>query len=323
MRHETHPRQRSGRLFRCLRATGCIALLLGAASVRLRAQAFEPGSGFAAETIVARIDGEPLTLGELLIRYATLPQPQREGYAARREGLRDFLADTAANLVIVHEARRLGVSEDPLYQVLMKIRREEVLRDLYARRTVLLPIDPATVEVRYEELTERAFRREATVRVRHILVTSAAELSPANETGHDAVGREAARQKIDQIRARLIAGVDFASLARELSEDVSAVDGGDLGWVLHGDLVPELSKTAFTLELDVISPVFESELGFHVAQVIDRRPAGTVPLELVHELLFQELVGERAAELIQRAVEDRDALVEAHDVELFPERLPW
>jgi parvulin-like peptidyl-prolyl isomerase len=272
---------------------------------------------------VARIDGEALTLGDLLIRYANLPQPQRDRYAARREGLRDFLADTAANIVIAREAERLGLSAEPLYETLMKIRREEVLRDLYARRTVLQPIDESTVQARYEALRDTKIERQATVRVRHILATPVTEEVPPNETGDDAVGGEVARKKIERIRQQLMDGADFATLARRLSEDASAPDGGDLGWVVQGDLVPGLSKVAFKLELDAISPVFETELGHHVIQVVDRRPGGTVPLELVRELIFQELVGERAPELMLRAAEDRDALVESHDVELFPERLPW
>jgi peptidyl-prolyl cis-trans isomerase D len=138
------------------------------------------------------------------------------------------------------------------------------------------------------------------------------------------VGAEAARAKIEEVHRRLSAGgVDFADLARRRSEDASAADGGDLGWVGQGELVPALSKAAFSLAAGEISGVIETELGFHVVQVTEVRPGGLVPYELVRELLFQELVGERAVYFAESAREDRDRLMTEHAVEIFAERLPW
>lgn len=297
-------------------------LLLGSASGgALPPELF---SDFSPATVVAVVDGEPLALGELMIRYATLPQAQRDRYAARREGLADFLSDTVGNLLVAREAERLRVAEDPLYPVLLKIRREEVLRDLYARRTVLSPIDEATVAARYEALKAQAFERRPRVRARHVLVTPVAEQPTPNSSGDDAVGAEAARAKVEEIHRRLtVDGADFAALARRRSEDSSAGDGGDLGWVGEGELVPALSKAVLSLAAGETSGVIETELGFHVVQVVERRPGGTVPYELVRELLFQELVGERAVYFAESAREDRDRLVEEHAAEIFAERLPW
>ncbi len=275
---------------------------------------------FAPETVVATIDGAPLTLGELLVRYATLPQPVRDRYAARPDGLGEFLADVADNLALVHEARRLEVDDDPLYQVLMKIRREEVLRDLYARRTVLAPIDDAALEQRYEA---GDWQRSPSARVRHILVTPVAESPPHGAAGDDAVDSETARAKIERLRSELDRGADFQDLARRFSEDASAPDGGDLGWVTPGELVPELSKAVFALAPGETSAVVASDLGFHLAQVVELRRGGQVPFAVVRELLYQQLVGERAADFSRGAHDDRERVAGEHQIELFPERLPW
>ncbi len=280
----------------------------------------ELAAPFAPETVVATIDGEPLTLGELLVRYATLPQPVRDRYAARPGGLGEFLADVAANLAVVHEARRLGVEHDPLYEVLIKIRREEVLRDLYARRTVLAQVDDDALRQRYDA---GDWRREPAARVRHILVTPVAESPPPNAEGDDAAGDAAARAKIERLHRRLEQGADFADLARRFSEDVSAPDGGDLGWVAPGELVPALSKAVFALAAGETSGVVASDLGFHLAQVTELRRAGQVPFEAVRELLYQQMVGERAADFGRSAHEDRERVAGEHQIELFPERLPW
>ncbi len=293
------------------------------ASVPLRAQDPEAFTVFAPETVVASIDNEELNLGELMIRYATLPQPQRDAYASRRGGLSDFLSDTVGNMIVARQALRIEVTEDSLFEILMNIHRDEVLRDLYARRTVLAQIDETAVRSRYEDLKEIAFQRQPMARVRLILVSAVAQDPPPNSSGDDAVGLTAAREKIDRIDRDLSSGGDFADLARRLSEDVSAVDGGDIGWVGSSDLVPELSKAVFSLAASETSAVIESELGFYLARVIERRQGGLVPYELVRELLFQELVGERSPSLALQARQDRDRLREQHQIELFPERLPW
>ncbi len=322
MRREQHGPQRPRSPVR--RRAAAVLLTAWWAAVPATSQPPELFSDFSPATVVAVVDGQPLALGELMVRYAALPQHQRDRYASRPDGLKDFLANVVANLLVAREAERLGVEKDPLYPLLLKIRREEVLRDLYARRVVLTPIDEAAVAARYEALAAQVFEKRPRVRVRHVLVTPVAEEPVLNASGQDAVGEAAARAKIEEIHRRLNAReVDFADLARQLSEDATAPDGGDLGWVGEGELVPALSKAAFTLATGELSGVIESELGFHVVQVTERRPGGLVPYELVRELLFQELVGERAVYFADSARQDRDRLVEEHAVELFPERLPW
>ncbi len=300
--------------------TGAPAVAFPAGEHEAAPAAPELPSPFEPDTVVARIDGEPLTLGELLVRYATLPQPVRDRYAARPGGLGDFLADTAANLAVVHQARRLGVDQDPLYEVLMKIRREEVLRDLYARRTVLEQVDEAALKQRY---AGGDWHREPAARVRHILVTPVAESPASGAGGDDAVGAEAAREKILRLRRQLAGGADFRDLARRFSEDASAPAGGDLGWVAPGELVPALSKAVFALPVGEISEVVESSLGFHLVEVTELRRRGRVPFASVRELLYQQMVGERAADFGRSAHEDRDRVAAEHQIELFPERLPW
>lgn len=301
----------------------CLCGVVLIASQGLWARDPAPSTPFAPETVVATIDGEELTLGELSIRYATLPQLQRDAYAARRGGLTDFLSDTVGNMVVAREARRLEVAEDPLFEILMNIHREEVLRDLYARRTVLAQIDETVVRGRYDELKELAFERAPAARVSLILVSPVAEDPPPNSSGDDAVGDTAARAKIKRIHNDLVGDGDFADLARRLSEDVSSANGGDIGWIGRDDLLPELSKAVFSLATGETSAVVETELGYYIARVTEHRRGGLVPFELVRELLYQELVGERAPALAREARRDRDRLVDQHQIELFPERLPW
>uniref|UniRef100_B1XS15 Chaperone SurA n=1 Tax=Polynucleobacter necessarius subsp. necessarius (strain STIR1) TaxID=452638 RepID=B1XS15_POLNS len=96
---------------------------------------------------------------------------------------------------------------------------------------------------------------------RHILLRSRAGL-----TDQDAERRLQGYR--DQVRART---ADFAELAKKYSEDGSAANGGDLGWMGPGDLVPEFEQAMNRLQIGEVSNPVKIEFGWHLIQVIDRR----------------------------------------------------
>ncbi|TAF31786.1 MAG: peptidylprolyl isomerase [Cytophagales bacterium] len=80
------------------------------------------------------------------------------------------------------------------------------------------------------------------------------------------------RQALFDIKARILAGEDFATLASKNSEDLgSAAEGGNLGFRARGELVPEFEETVYKLKEGEISDPVESEFGFHLIQLIERR----------------------------------------------------
>lgn len=83
--------------------------------------------------------------------------------------------------------------------------------------------------------------------------------------------REKALEKIGNVKAELKAGGDFATLARKYSDDGSARDGGDLGWTTRGSFVPEFEAAAFQLEVNGVSDIVETDFGYHLIQLLERR----------------------------------------------------
>jgi len=84
--------------------------------------------------------------------------------------------------------------------------------------------------------------------------------------------KEAYRQKAEDLRKRVVNGEDFGAMARLYSQDQgSAPDGGDLGFNDRTAYVKEFSAMAFKLKAGEVSPVFETDFGFHFLQVIERR----------------------------------------------------
>ena len=83
---------------------------------------------------------------------------------------------------------------------------------------------------------------------------------------------EEALRRLQQLRLRIEGGDDFSELAKAHSADtMSAAEGGDLGWVNPGDLVPEFENVMDALEPGATSQPFRSQFGFHVVQVLGRR----------------------------------------------------
>ncbi len=84
--------------------------------------------------------------------------------------------------------------------------------------------------------------------------------------------RQKSITKLEDIRKRIVEGGEaFEGLAQKFSDDGSARGGGDLGWAKRGKFVPEFEAAAYNLEQDEVSPVVESEFGFHLIQLLERR----------------------------------------------------
>ena len=81
-----------------------------------------------------------------------------------------------------------------------------------------------------------------------------------------------ANEKLIQLKLRIDNGDDFGLLAKGNSDDaISAIDNGDLGWSIPGELVPEFQRVLEELEINEISEPFKSRFGWHIVQVLGRR----------------------------------------------------
>ncbi len=88
---------------------------------------------------------------------------------------------------------------------------------------------------------------------------------------NEIVSETEARRRLDDVRARVLAGEDFQNLARAQSEDASASRGGDLGWLSPGDTVPEFEQAMNALSPGQVSEPVQTSFGWHLIQVVERR----------------------------------------------------
>jgi peptidyl-prolyl cis-trans isomerase C len=129
--------------------------------------------------------------------------------------------------------------------------------------------------------------------LRHIFVLVDPKATPAD--------REKAKQKAQDLLKRVQGGEDFAKVATEASDDPSSKSrGGDIGLVGHGQTPPAFEAAAFALKKpNDLSPVVESNIGFHIIQLLERMPASTVPFEQVKGRIEQMLKQQQVQKLFQ------------------------
>ena len=130
-------------------------------------------------------------------------------------------------------------------------------------------------------------------KTRHILLKESALLS-----------KSGASRRIGQIRLRLESGADFSELARTNSDDRnSALEGGDLGWVQRGKMVPEFEEVMLAAKIGEISAPFESEFGFHILQVLDKRmhdDTEIIKRQKARQAIRQQKIEERRESWLRR-----------------------
>ncbi|WP_436021927.1 peptidylprolyl isomerase [Trinickia sp. LjRoot230] len=120
--------------------------------------------------------------------------------------------------------------------------------------------------------------------VRHILL----------RVGQGGVSELQAREEALKIRQQVEAGGDFAKFARSYSQDGSASQGGDLGWISPGETVPEFERAMNNLKDGEVSMPVRTEYGYHVVQVLGRRDAtGSIQQQMD---LARQAIGQRKAE---------------------------
>jgi len=142
----------------------------------------------------------------------------------------------------------------------------------FAKKTVISDED---VKKYYDEKIDE-FKQPAQIRASHILI-----LVPS---GANQEKKETFKKDMDTILLRLKAGEDFASVAKEVSQDPSTKEkGGDLGFFTKGQMVKSFEDAAFALSPGEMSDIVETEFGFHIIKVTDKKEAKTISLDEAKE----------------------------------------
>ncbi|MFC2108555.1 peptidylprolyl isomerase [Candidatus Bipolaricaulota bacterium] len=215
-----------------------------------------------------------------------------ESFTSQYNGILESNNLTEADLegILAQQGQSLSGFKDSL-----RADVETQLRDAYLREQivgVVLPTDEQLME--YLEANISQYDSPESIRASHILVAD------------EAVAQDLYEQ--------LLAGADFAELAREHSDDLGNKDqGGDLDWFERGLMVPEFEEAAFALEVGEISPPVQTQFGYHIIQLTDRRAAFAPTLDDVKDEVRDAYIAEQESERFSDWYED---LYAASEVEI-------
>ena len=177
---------------------------------------------------------------------------------------------------------------------------------------VSAPVPPQTISDQdaqaYYDSNLKEYEQLPQVHAAHIL----ARVPPVG--GSEAENK--AKAKIEEVLKRARAGEDFAKLAKETSEDTAnAQQGGDLGFVKRGDLVPQFEQAAFALKKGELAPApVRTPFGYHAIKVLDVKEGGKTPFKDVVDAIKSKLAAKRAEEeASKKAGTDQAKLVAAKD----------
>ncbi|MBO3762364.1 peptidylprolyl isomerase [Ciceribacter sp. L1K22] len=233
----------------------------------------------AADAVVAKVGDMEIRQSELDLAVANLdPQlaqlPEEQKKVAALSGAIDVK-------LLAGNADKEGMRDDADFQRRMQFIAERELHNAYFKKHVIDAVTDADVKARYDKEVA-ALPQQEEVRARHILVKT--------------------EEEAKAIIADLDAGKDFIEIAKEKSTDPNKSEGGDLGYFTRGRMVPEFEEAAFALEKGAYTktPV-QSQFGFHVIKLEDKRTAAPPSLEEVGQQVRQLVMRDKYLELIEKA----------------------
>lgn len=202
------------------------------------------------------------TLEELITRRLVLQEGKKQGVAVGDQEVKAEIERIIKEQFGSEEGFQNALS----YYGLTREGLEDNIRvDLTIRKVLGAKAQVSEDEVReYFDQHRGEFDQPEMVHARHILV--------------------ATEQEAKEIRKRLLDGADFAALAKEKSIDAaSSQAGGDLGFFGRGKMVPEFEQAAFTLAVGDTSQPVKTQHGYHIIQVLEKKPAQAADYEKVKE----------------------------------------
>ena len=223
----------------------------------------QPGPG----TIVATVGGEVITEADLAFAAEDIGADLNQ---IPPDQVRAVLLSQMIDLKLMAQAsEKAGMQDDELFKLRLEYLTDRALRRAYTKTAISDTITPEVIKAAYD-LQIAAIPDEDEVRARHILVT----------TEEDAKA----------IKAEIDAGADFAELAKTKSiEPNAAQSGGDLGYFKRAVMVKPFGDAAFAMEVGQVSDPVQTQFGWHIIKIEDRRPAAKPTLEELTQQIGQQL----------------------------------
>ena len=276
------------------------------------------------DRIVAVVNDEVITLHDLNTAFEPYEKNIESTYKGKdkdsviKQTKESFFQRLIDNILIEQEAKKAGTSVTVKDEDVMN-----VIQDMLIKQKLSMPdflknlakegssIETVKKEIKSQIIRMRLLKREVKDR---IIVTDEEIGEYYNKHRQEYEGKESVRMK--QILLLLPSGADetvkinmkkealrlhellmkgesFDLLASKYSQGAAAAQGGDVGFIERGTIIPEVETIAFRLPLEQVSEVIESSMGFHIIKVVDKKGAGLKPIAIVREEIKAKIEDEK------------------------------
>lgn len=288
------------------------------------------------DRVVAVVNDEPITQSELDSLIVPIYEQYRQAYSGQEfmrkmsEVRTNLLSQLIEDRLVAQEAERLGVVvtdeeiQAQINEVKAKFPDETEFKNFLEEQKISLSklkerykdqiairklhqyeirqkiiVSPKEIEEYYDENLSN-FTEKEKLKVKTIMVRK----KDPDETGADPAQREV----IESIVAELKTGADFSALAKQYSDETHAQEGGELGFVQRGELIDRFDEVLFDVPVGSLSPILETEIGYHVFLVEAKQEKKVKPLaeikDEIETILFRTKSKERFEQWINELKEN-------------------
>jgi peptidyl-prolyl cis-trans isomerase C len=265
-------------------------------------------SASAEEKVVASIGDQKITLSDFTRLTGYLDKDKQEMLEKNPSLKESLLRQIVQSIVISDIAIQKGFAEKPDIKEQLDYFRKSFLANEYLRQDISQKAMVSEGDtMSYYETHETEFEVPEMVRARHILIKAPSSASEDE--------KKTAYEKAQNILERIHAGEDFAQIASEMSDDSHTKSkGGDLGFFARGRIVKPIEDAAFSTEPGKVSGIVETQFGYHILKVEEKKDPAIQPYEEVKEKIRESLLQEqqktKMTEFLEKAM--KDANVQMH-----------
>jgi peptidyl-prolyl cis-trans isomerase C len=296
-------------------------LMLMAWAIRSESVAGNP------EDIAAKVNGVPISAGDMnrsFEAHVQVPYSAVQEDPRAKEVMRQILDNLIDRELLLQQAKSLKMSvpsqqvDAQMQQLVQRFPSQEafeqaltaqnfsletvkkdvegqLLRQQLVKKEVLDKVNVSARDVQtYYDKNKAKYVEEEQIRARHILIRVPQEASPTDDAK--------LKGKADDVLKRAKKGEDFAVLAKELSDDGSKENGGDLGFFPRGRMVAAFEEAAFALQPGQMTEIVRTEFGYHIIKVEEHKAGRALPFDEAKEQVKEDLTREQTYERYQQYV---------------------
>jgi peptidyl-prolyl cis-trans isomerase C len=275
-------------MLKCLKIAGFFILVSVLISPSLQAQSQE---------FVAKIGNKKITLAEFnkIIGYYDLEQ--QKAIEKNPQLKETILWQIVQGTVISKIAREKGFDKKPEIKNQQELLLNNFLASQYLQKEIIdkITVTEAKALAYYKDHPD-SFKTPEMIRARHILIKI--------EPGASDEEKKKSKAKAEGVLDKLKKGEDFAKLAAEISDDPgSKAKGGDLDFFPKGTMIPVFEEAAFSLKPGEMSNIVETEYGYHIIKLEEKKEAALEPYESIKEKVKDQALQEMRKTVVTEFVE--------------------